>query len=299
MKKILVYFVLFTNVVWYYSCKKKEKYQGYSKTSSGLYYKLEEIGDGEVRPQKGDILQLHIAYAMMNDSVFLDTRYENAKGLILVPFSDPSYHSSFEECFSMMSEGDSVSCIVKARPVFDELFKERMPWFLKENDSIKVRFKLHRILNDDELRNELISYNEEEENRDIEEQRKIVAYVNKMQPIAQRDSMGYYYINEMEGVGYNIEYGDVIKIRYKGYFIDGKLFDYTVGNSHFEFRLGDEAQLIRGLELGIKKMKRGGKMKFILPSFLAYGSKGSVNKVVPPYSPVIYDVEIIEIQKSI
>jgi FKBP-type peptidyl-prolyl cis-trans isomerase len=44
-------------------------------------------------------------------------------------------------------------------------------------------------------------------------------------------------------------------------------------------------------------LAQGGKAKFILPSHLAYGLTGDQDKI-PPQSPVVYDIELIEIEKN-
>jgi len=82
---------------------------------------------------------------------------------------------------------------------------------------------------------------------------------------------------------------------YKGYFLDGTLIDYTPNNWAFEFVLGQEGQLIDGLQLALYKLKKGEKAKIILPSPLAFGEKGSSNGAVPPYTPLVYQIEIVDI----
>jgi FKBP-type peptidyl-prolyl cis-trans isomerase FkpA len=42
-------------------------------------------------------------------------------------------------------------------------------------------------------------------------------------------------------------------------------------------------------------MKPGGKAKIIIPSYLAYGERGSSTGTVPPFTPVVYQVHLIEI----
>ena len=44
------------------------------------------------------------------------------------------------------------------------------------------------------------------------------------------------------------------------------------------------------------KLKKGEKAKIILPSQLAFGDQGSSNGVIPPYTPLVYQIEIIDIK---
>ena len=90
--------------------------------------------------------------------------------------------------------------------------------------------------------------------------------------------------------------GKKIKLFYKGYFLDGTLVDYTPNNWAFEFTYGQEGQLIEGLQLALRKLKKGEKAKIILPSQLAFGSEGSSNGTVPPYTPLVYQIEIQDVK---
>ena len=43
-------------------------------------------------------------------------------------------------------------------------------------------------------------------------------------------------------------------------------------------------------------MSEGAKYRFFIPSYLAYGEKGA-GKFIPPYSTLIFDIELIKILK--
>ena len=57
-------------------------------------------------------------------------------------------------------------------------------------------------------------------------------------------------------------------------------------------QLGDN-QLIKGLEYSLFKMDKGAKSKVIIPFYLAYDNM--VNGPVPPYSNLIFELELIDI----
>jgi peptidylprolyl isomerase len=42
-------------------------------------------------------------------------------------------------------------------------------------------------------------------------------------------------------------------------------------------------------------MNEGEKAKFIIPSQLTYGKKGSSTGIVPPYTTVIYEIELVKL----
>ena len=64
----------------------------------------------------------------------------------------------------------------------------------------------------------------------------------------------------------------------------------------FSFVWGEDGQMIPGIINALSHMKAGGKAKIILPSPLAFGANGSSTGIVPPHTPVIYEVELISVE---
>lgn len=281
------------------SCRNDSAYKGYTETDSGLYYKLQMIGDGKRKPCIGDYLQLRITYKTANDSVFLDSYSRNATGMVILPFNHSSFKGSFEEGLANMNEGDSVSYIVEAAPLFSHFFKAPLPVFLSNGDVVKMEVKLNRILNASEYAQTLSDYKVMLEDRDIEEQRKLRMYLDTSRVHFNFYDAGIYYLPISQGAGESPERGDVVKINYTGSFLDGRVFESTyMRGQPMEFRLGEQGQVIKGIELGISLLNQGAKAKFIIPSQLAFGETGSSTGIVPPYSTLIYEIELLNITKK-
>lgn len=96
------------------------------------------------------------------------------------------------------------------------------------------------------------------------------------------------------GTGSAVKSGDNIEVNYTGTFLDGKKFDssYDRGQT-FSFKVG-VGEVIAGWDQGILGMKIGGKRRLVVPADLAYGSSG--NQGIPPNSPLIFDVELVNIK---
>lgn len=105
---------------------------------------------------------------------------------------------------------------------------------------------------------------------------------------AQSTASGLRYIITKEGTGPNPTIQSKVTVRYKGYFLDGSVFDQTSGTETISFPLGN---LISGWQEGIPLLKAGGKGTFLLPSALAYGPSGAGS--IPPNTPLIFDIELV------
>ncbi|WP_217512360.1 FKBP-type peptidyl-prolyl cis-trans isomerase [Vibrio metschnikovii] len=83
-----------------------------------------------------------------------------------------------------------------------------------------------------------------------------------------------------------------VKVHYEGRFLDGSVFDSSMQrNEPIVFGLN---QVIKGWQEGVQLMVEGQKMRFFIPSHLAYGKNGA--GPIPPAATLIFDVELIEIQ---
>ncbi len=95
--------------------------------------------------------------------------------------------------------------------------------------------------------------------------------------------------------GKAIQKGQLAKVHYTGWLINGKKFDSSVGKKPFSFRVGD-GDVIRGWDLGVEGMKVGEKRKLTIPPELGYGPMGAGN-VIPPDSTLLFEVELLAIAK--
>lgn len=130
----------------------------------------------------------------------------------------------------------------------------------------------------------------------MNEQLALKQYLDTMQLDEKNYISGIYYQELQKGKGKRPVKGNAVFIHYRAYFINGKEFDNTYGmDEPFVFNLGDPDQVIEGIETGLQLMRKKGKARFVIPSQLAFGEKGSSTGIVPPFSTLIYEVELINI----
>ena len=99
---------------------------------------------------------------------------------------------------------------------------------------------------------------------------------------------------EMLSEGYGRKPGpsDRVVIDYNGWLTDGTLFDSS-------YKRGEPGTfhvsgVVAGFSEGLQQIRMGGNAKIYIPSYLAYGKKGSPG-AVPPNSTLIFEIEIHDV----
>lgn len=106
---------------------------------------------------------------------------------------------------------------------------------------------------------------------------------------------GLKFLKVESGTGEKAQQGKYVSVHYTGYLMDGKKFDSSVERGEpIEFQLG-KGMVIKGWEEGIELMHVGDKMRFIIPSELAYGEKGAPG-AIPANATLIFDCELVGVQ---
>lgn len=110
----------------------------------------------------------------------------------------------------------------------------------------------------------------------------------------KKTESGLMYQVEKEGTGDVPKDSDTVVVNYKGTLIDGSEFDnsYTRGEP-LSFRLDG---VIPGWTEGLKHVKKGGKIKLVIPPQLAYGKNGVPG--IPANSTLVFDVELLDIKPA-
>jgi len=87
--------------------------------------------------------------------------------------------------------------------------------------------------------------------------------------------------------------GAKIRVLYVGQLPNKKVFDKSIEDPGFEFKLGDN-EVIQGWEKGLFGMKVGGKRRLLIPSNLAYGEEGS-SPDIPPNTALTFTIEVKDV----
>ena len=103
-------------------------------------------------------------------------------------------------------------------------------------------------------------------------------------------SSGLVYIIEEPGGEETPAISDEITINYKGYLVDGTVFDQTSGRP----RTFPLSALIPAWQEAIPKIGRDGKIKILAPPSTAYGNNPPPGSGITPQSVLVFDIELID-----
>lgn len=115
---------------------------------------------------------------------------------------------------------------------------------------------------------------------------------NKKQPGVQTTASGLQYLVLTAGNGPKPTEADTVVAHYKGTLLDGRQFDSSYDrNEPLEIPVN---RVIDGWTEGLTLMPVGSKYRFFIPYNLAYGESGQ-GEDIPPYSTLIFEVELLKI----
>ncbi|HEY0895083.1 MAG TPA: FKBP-type peptidyl-prolyl cis-trans isomerase [Sphingobacteriaceae bacterium] len=117
---------------------------------------------------------------------------------------------------------------------------------------------------------------------------------NKKKPGVKSIPSGLQYEVIKSGTGPKPKATDEVTVHYKGTLLNGKQFDSSYDrNEPLTLSLN---QVIKGWTEGVQLMSVGSKYRFFIPYELGYGERGA-GEDIPPYSTLIFEIELIRIGK--
>lgn len=256
-------------------------------TESGLYFIEETEGSG-LSPNEGDwVLINYDLYLVDGERLIYTSDKEKAEDYEI--YDDRVIYGNskieiggniegFDEGLLLMREGGKAQLLFKS----DLGYGDQTAGLISSYSSLLIDIELVKVIEDP------ITYEDE----------LIQDYLDEMNFInVQQKESGLYYIEMEEGVGDSAQENFYVTINVDGFLIDGRKFlDADV----FRFQLGSyDYALTEGLMEGVSYMKEEGKSKLIVPFYLGYGAagksyfEGRAKVPIPPYTSLIYDVELL------
>ncbi len=201
------------------------------------------------------------------------------------------------EALGMMRQGDEAELLIPSKIAFGAVGRQGMiDPYTPLHYFVRLNSVQTKAAHDADLAVAKKKAEAQKEALRLKESSTIAKYIADNEITVKPTESGLYFISTKEGDGEMPKVGDKVKVHYTGTLLDGTKFDSSRDrNQPFEFVIG-KGQVIKGWDEGIAMMKVGGKATLIIPSSIAYGDR-QAGAVIKPYSPLKFDVELLEIVK--
>jgi len=261
------------------------KYKGFKKDKSGFYYKFHgDIHDTADQPATGDLV-----------GILLSMRAGDSLLIPMMPnemLMDSLYEGDLFAALRTMHVGDSATFILDGPKFFENMMSPGQEYEFGE-DPLYFDVKLYGLMKKADFEKAKAEYEAQMVERKGQEKIEIEEYLEKNKDLKQTP-IGIYVKNVKKGSGDKVEPLQTVKVHYTGRFVDGTVFDSSVERGEpFTFTVG-AGQVIPGWDAAVSDMRVGDKVTVLIPSELAYGEG---RQGIPPYSPLVFDIELLKIEK--
>ncbi|GAB2564559.1 FKBP-type peptidyl-prolyl cis-trans isomerase [Spirosoma areae] len=253
-------------------------------TSTGLYYVPTKPGLATAAtPAYGQELEfsykLYVLLGPSNSSnttvtdKLVDTTY--ATKSTFYPFFPGSLKPGLEEGILRMREGEQATLLMPSNLAFgDQATTDNV---IPANSPVRFDVALKRARTEDQQINEYLT-------------------ANKLTP-TELTTSGLRFIKTVNNtLGASPTATQTLIVKYNGRLLrSASAFDST-GTGTYPTTIGKS---IPGFDEGLAKLKVGEKATLIIPSKIGYGVAGSARNgvyVIPPYSPMRFDIELVSVQ---
>lgn len=257
---------------------------------SGLIFIPLKEGSGK-RPDTGEMCRVYLKVEVL-DGDLLYNNFENGDP-IDVEYGKGFDTDGFREGLGRLKVGGKAKLIVPSNIGVGERGMQGVPAFT----TLVYEIQLDDIKSVKEVKKDRAERKKAKEAeiarlKEIEPER-IQKYLVANDIQQQPTESGLYVVELISGNGVKPVNGDVVKLHYTLFTIEGEKLDSSYDRDEPIQVTLNQNQVIKGWEEGIQTISEGGKSRIIMPSSLAYG-EGQNGKILP-YSPLIFEIELLEI----
>ncbi len=273
----------------------------YTRTKSGMEYKIISAGGKDSVAQYGDVMKIHIT-RKYKDSVSQQT-YDK---MPIYQALDSVQLNEYFEIFSKLKKGDSAV----ARILTDSVFKEgmgMMPKEFRKGEYFVTTIKLMDIFKPEAVQADYAAEIKRLQEADsiqaitqkVVDDKALNDYFAKNNIKPEKTEKGTYY-EIIKAGGEPAKEGQIISVKYTGKLLDGTTFDSNVDSSFnhtepFDLTIGGGGA-IPGFDDGLQKFGKGAIGRLFIPSVLAYGARGQ--NAIKPNSNLVFDIEVLDVRDS-
>ena len=286
--------------------------------ATGVQYRFVKHDDNGAKPAENSFAKIEMLWTGKNtkgdaDTVFIDSHkkgFGDSNGVLMQAIQlRKSFSGCLEQGIMMMAKGDSAVFKVNGDSLYMKTFrfpKERVPAFVKSNPTFTFSIKLVSFQTQQERQADMQADMQKRmaaaQMMKGQEPGAISDYLKKNYPNVKPESDSIFFLETTKGKGRQPKEGDSIEVGYTGMFLDGKIFDQSdkgTGHRTLPLKYSKDPNVIRVIQGWINilgKMHEGDRVKVLIPSSLAYGQRGM--GPIQPYTPLVFDMELVSVKSN-
>lgn len=261
-------------------------------TESGLII-MEKTGKGRVA-NMGDYINFDFTICDKDGDTLLNSFDVESMEMQL---GEEFISKGVDEALGMVPEGGTMRYVVPSELAFDSVGYQGM---IAPYAPIVMTVRMNSIMDEEAYRKKqeaLEAQKAAEAERLKAIEKELIANYLKDNAITEEPTeSGLYIIRREEGEGNLVQWGEKVAVHYvlktlKGETVESS-YDY---DQPFEFTIGKN-EMIPAIEEALMTMAPGAKVTVITPSELAFGEVEIDPEMLPAYSPLLVELELVEIK---
>lgn len=246
------------------------------KTASGLYYAITQPSGSSRLPAKGELVTFHFTLRRLLDDVIIDSSRVARNRPIKLIFGVQGNTEALREGIGLFHTGDRGLVLAPSNLAYGAAGGPGLLPF----STLRYDFNILNIQNEDE---------------------QIEAYIRENNiRVDERTDTGLRltYLQRAAAGADTVKATSSPTIRYNTKLLDETQIDPNprTGNL-FTTSSFDLSKVVKGFQEALLKLRVGDRVRAIMPSTIGYGTTGNSDGRVPPYSPLVFDIEVISIPK--
>ncbi|TAF43328.1 MAG: hypothetical protein EAZ51_06730 [Sphingobacteriales bacterium] len=243
----------------------------FTKDTSGIYYQILEQPTGDSLKNSDQIFYYQNLKTTEGVQIANSDRFNyvtNFLGYLTRPELGPIGY--YKTIMALAKRGGKIRSII---PSYLAYGKDGSGSLIKGNAIIDATFEIFDAKNTSAAEDTIIS-----------------RYIKTLNLNFTRDASGVYYSIISPGNGADVLITSTISANYIGKLFNGSQFDASASGIPLTSGFGT---LIKGWQI-LTKIKKGGKMRILIPSYRAYGSNGRSN--IPGNCPLDFEIEVVDVK---
>ena len=267
----------------------------YTEVSEDISKKLIVFGDGAKSIGEASYLDINFSTKTFKGSKNL----EEKSSLFLSDFDTSMFgNKELSNDITKLVEGDSIEYLVKysviKNSILDQFINEGI--VLADSQKVTLNIGCNLVMGTDDY----LAFREEQVRKGLAIEMELIEdYISKeglSNRLIQKGDL--FYMKTMENTSENVRSLDILAVAYTCSFLNGKVFNEVTPEAPLYLNISSPSQVIPGIESILKEMNEGESCRIIIPSYLGFGENGSSDGTVPPHTPILADVKVVEIFKN-